>query len=260
MDAWQTLNAELDAWAACGEIADLWWRDDDAVAAGPKLDQLLSVTETTGLLLAVIPARAEEELAVAVKAAPHVKVAQHGYAHINHAEKGQGQGAWELGLHRGEPVVLDELDRGRQRLEALFDDNFIPVIVPPWNRIDPALLAPIAARGYRGVSGFGPRDGTGYSHHQSSHFTVVNSHCDLIRWKTGAKFKGAPKTMSQLVEHLQARRMGTVDASEPTGYLTHHIDMDREGWDFSQQLVETINEHQAARWCNNLMRVFGGQS
>jgi len=260
MDAWQTLNAELDAWAASGEIADLWWRDDDAVAAGPKLDQLLSTTETTGLLLAVIPVRAEDELAHAVKAAPHVKVAQHGYAHINHAEKGQGQGAWELGLHRGERVVLDELDRGRKRLEALFNDNFIPVIVPPWNRIDPALLAPIAARGYRGVSGFGPRDGADHHNYQSNHFTRVNSHCDLIRWKTGAKFKGATKTINQLVEHLQSRRMGTVDASEPTGYLTHHIDMDREAWKFSEQLVEFINAHQAARWCNNLMSVFGGKS
>ena len=258
MDAWQTLNTELDAWAACGEIADLWWRDDDAVAAGPKLDQLLSVTETTGLLLAVIPARAEEELAQAIKASPHVKVAQHGYAHINHAEKGQEQGAWELGLHRGERVVLDELDLGRKRLEALFDDNFIPVIVPPWNHIDPALLAPVEARGYSGVSGFGPRDGA--DHNTTHNLTVVNSHCDLIRWKTGAKFKGATKTINQLVEHLQARRMRTVDASEPTGYLTHHIVMDTEGWKFSEQLVENINAHQAARWCNNLINVFGGKS
>ena len=260
MDAWQTLHTELDAWAACGEIADLWWRDDDAVATGPKLDQLLAVTATTGLLLAVIPVNAEQELAHAVKAAPHVKVAQHGYAHINHAEKGQGQGAWELGLHRGEQVVLDELDLGRKRLEALFDDNFIPVIVPPWNHIDAALLAPVAARGYRGVSGFGPRDDTGHNSSLSHSFTIVNSHCDLIRWKTGAKFKGATKTINQLVAHLQARRMQSVDASEPTGYLTHHIDMDREAWEFSEQLVESINTHQAARWCTNLMSVFGGKS
>jgi len=189
-----------------------------------------------------------------------VKVAQHGYAHINHAEKGQGLGAWELGLHRGEQVVLDELDLGRKRLEALFDDNFIPVIAPPWNHIDSALLTPVAARGYSGVTCFGPRNEARHSNCQSHNFTIVNSHCDLIRWKTGAKFKGATKTINQLVEHLQARRMHTVDASEPTGYLTHHIVMDREGWEFSEQLVENINAHQAARWCNNLMSVFGGKS
>ena len=160
--------------------------------------------------------------------------------------------------------MLDELDLGRRRLEALFDDKFIPVIVPPWNHIDAALLAPVAARGYSGVSGFGPRCEPGYgAGHNISlphNFTIVNSHCDLIRWKTGAKFRGATKTINQLVEHLQARRMHTVDASEPTGYLTHHIDMDREGWEFSEQLLENINAHQAARWCNDLVRVFGGKS
>jgi len=260
MNAWQTLNAELDAWAASGEIADLWWRDDDAVAAGPKLDRLFSVTETTGLLLAVIPARAEEELVQAVQSAGHVKVAQHGYAHTNHAVRGRGQGAWELGLHRGKKVLLDELDLGRQRLEALFDDNFIPVVVPPWNNLDQALLAPIAARGYSGVSGFGPRDGPCVNKNQPQSFTVVNSHCDPIRWKTGAKFKGVTKTITQLVGHLQARRMRTVDASECTGYLTHHIDLDSEAWEFSEQLVEKINKHPAARWSNDVVKLFGGKT
>lgn len=253
MDPWQTLNTELDAWSAIGKIADLWWRDDDAVAAGPILDRLISITETTGLLLAVIPLKAQQDLATAVEAAPHVKVAQHGYAHINHANRGQGHGAWELGLHRGEQAVLDDLDCGRLRLESLFSDNFIPVIVPPWNHMDPALLAPVANRGFGGVSGFGPRDNS----LQSPGFVIVNSHCDLIRWKTGAKFKGEAKTINQLVEHLHARRTGIVDAAEPTGYLTHHIDLDDEGWAFSEQMVQHINDHPAARWSNDVAALFG---
>ena len=256
MDPWQTLNTELDLWGTSGKIADLWWRDDDAVATGPKLDRLLSITETTGLLLAVIPIKAEQNLATAVKAAPHVRVAQHGYAHINHAGRGQGLGAWELGLHRGEQAVLDDLDRGRLRLEALFSDDFIPVIVPPWNHMDPALLAPVAARGFIGVSGFGPRQGG----IQLSGFVMVNSHCDLIRWKTGAKFKGEGKTINQLVEHLQARRTGVVDAAEPTGYLTHHIDLDDEGWAFSEELVRHINSHPAACWCDDVASLFRADS
>lgn len=256
MDSWQILTTELDAWAAEGRIADLWWRDDDAVAPGVKLDQLISMTETTGLLLAVIPANACDSLAQVVSDATHVKVAQHGYAHVNHASRGQGLGAWELGLHRGEQAVLDDLDRGRVRLEALFADDFLPVIVPPWNHMDPALLAPVAARGFRGVSGFGPRN----TDMQSCGFTVVNSHCDLIRWKTGAKFKGEARTIDQLVEHLRARRSGAVDASEPTGYLTHHIDLDDQGWLFSRQLVLQINNHPAARWCDDLTQLFGMDS
>ncbi len=252
MDPWQALNTELDLWAVSGKVADFWWRDDDAVAAGARLDQLISITESTGLLLAVIPARAEQALATVVNAAPHVRVAQHGYAHINHASRGQGLGAWELGLHRGEQAVLDDLDRGRLRLETLFKDDFIPVIVPPWNHMDPALLAPLAARGFCGVSRFGPRQ----RNIHPTGLVSVNSHCDLIRWKTGAKFKGEAKTINQLVEHLQARRAGAVDATEPTGFLTHHIDLDDEGWMFSEQLVQHINNHPSACWYDDVAALF----
>ena len=252
-DPWQTLNDELDAWHANEKVADFWWRDDDAVAVGSQLEKLISITETTGLLLAVIPAHAKAELASAVNAVSHVKAAQHGYAHINHAERGKGLGAWELGLHRGEQVVLDELDHGRLLLETLFEDNFMPVIVPPWNRMDAALLEPVAVRGFTGVSWFGPRD----TSMQSKNFSVINSHCDPIRWKTGAKFKGELKTISQLVEHLHARRIGTVDATEPTGYLTHHIDMSNDSWAFSEQLVQHINNHPAACWCRDIVELFG---
>lgn len=253
MDPWHTLNTELDAWSACGKAATLWWRDDDAVAPGPILDRLFAATETTGLLLAVIPANTGPTLASAVADAAHVVVAQHGYSHTNHAARGQGLGAWELGLHRAEQAVLDDLDAGRLRLEALFRDDFIPVIVPPWNRLDPALLAPIKARGFAGVSRFGPRAAGDHC----ADFATVNSHCDLIRWKTGATFKGEQKTINQLVEHLHARRNGTVDTSEPTGFLTHHIDMDEEGWLFSEQLVQCINRHPAAHWCDDVRSVFG---
>lgn len=253
MDAWCTLKTELDAWASAGKTADLWWRDDDAVSVGEQFDRLVSVTETTGLLLAVIPAHATEALAAAVADLPQVKVAQHGYAHVNHASREQGMGAWELGLHRGEQVVLDELDQGRRLLESLFSDHFIPVIVPPWNRIDAALLAPLAKRGYRGVSVFGPAE----NNLQPVSSFIVNCHANPLRWKTGVKFKGADKTISELVEHLHNRRTGGVDPKEATGYLTHHLEMDDDAWVFSEQLVEHINNHTAAVWCRDVETLFG---
>ena len=118
--------------------------------------------------------------------------------------------------------------------------------------MDPALLAPVVARGYRGVSRFGSRDAS----MQSDDFTMVNSHCDPIRWKNGAEFKGELKTINQLVEHLHARRSGTVDAAEPTGYLTHHIVMSDDSWAFSEQLAVHINDHPAARWCSDVSALF----
>ncbi len=254
MDPWKTLDNELDAWADGGQTADFWWRDDDAISAGPQLDRLLAITETTGLLLAVIPAKAEQSLVEVVQAAPHVRVAQHGYAHTNHAPRGQGLGAWELGMHRGEKIILDELDLGRQRLESMFSDDYICVVVPPWNHIDPVLVAPIAARGFCGLSRFGPRDCAA----PYANFALVNSHCDPIRWKNGAVFKGEEKTIGNLVEHLKARRTGVVDASEPTGYLTHHLDLDQDGWAFSERLLKRINRHPAALWRKDFNELFRG--
>ncbi|OED38053.1 hypothetical protein AB833_21350 [Chromatiales bacterium (ex Bugula neritina AB1)] len=254
-DPWLVLDHELDAWARNGDTADFWWRDDDAIAPGPKLDRLISITGTTGLLLAVVPANAEKALASVVESAPHVAVAQHGYAHINHAPRGQGLGAWELGLHRDAEVVLEELEQGHVILRTLFGERFIPVIVPPWNRLDPALIPCLSDRGYCGVSRFGPRDTEAHS----SGFSVVNSHCDPIRWKTGACFRGESKTINQLVDHLRARRNAEADVDEPTGYLTHHIDLDEEGWAFSEKLVQRVNQHAAARWCTKIPPLFCDQ-
>jgi len=246
---WLLLDEELDAWQSAGRCASLWWRDDDAVAAGPSLDRLLRVCADTGLLLAVVPAPLQASLTEAVAQAieekgPFVRVAQHGYAHINHAPRGQGLGAWELGLHRGESAVLKDLDAGRKILESAFGKSFLPVLVPPWNHIAPQLHDAIAARGYRALSTEGPR----LAREWVPGLLSINGHCDPIRWKGGARFAGESKTLKSLVEHLQQRREGVVDSAEPTGFVTHHLDLDNEGWKFCEKLAQRINAHPGAVW------------
>jgi len=241
---WAMLEAELSAWSAIGRSASFWWRDDDATASGPKLGQLISLTQSSGLLLAVIPNRLEKSLISALAEASHVRVAQHGYEHINHAPRGQGLGAWELGLHRGVDAVMSELDTGRECLQSHFGLQFLPVVVPPWNRIATELMQPIASRGYKGVSAFGPRTAV----NTKPNLIITNAHCDPIRWKGEPKFRGLEKTITQLTEHLSARRTGLIDADEPTGFLTHHIDLDDAAWDFCARLVELIDQHSAAHW------------
>lgn len=243
-DPWQLLHTELNAWATIGKQATLWWRDDDAVAAGPKLTRLVELTGNAGLLLAVIPANVSASLATFLATFPHVEIAQHGYAHINHAPRGQGLGAWELGMHRGEAPVLADLAAGRKQLETLFSDSFLPVIVPPWNRIAPELYLPINKIGYRGVSAFGMRSDV----KTPEGLIIANAHCDPIRWKSGASFAGEHKSIMQLVTHLEARRCGQANIQEHTGYLTHHIDLDCAGWEFSANLANMIDSHPGAQW------------
>lgn len=247
-DPWGQLDEEFAAWASLGQSASLWWRDDDAVAPGPKLDLLIDVSSNAGLLLAVIPANVEQSLVDTLTNAAHVHIAQHGYAHINYAQRGRGLGAWELGMQRGEAAVMADLERGRVRLQDFFGKSFMAVVVPPWNRIAPELLQPIAASGYVGVSAFGAR----ISRYPAPGLLAVNAHCDPIRWKSGAHFAGEAKTISQLIGHLEARRTGHVDVDEPTGFLTHHIDLDSDGWDFCTKLTKMVSAHAGARWVSPL--------
>ena len=245
-DPWTALSDELDAWSAAARVATFWWRDDDAIKPGPKLDRLVNLTGASGLLLAVIPAQAGQALADTLAGTSHVWVGQHGYAHTNHAKRGVGQGAWELGLHRGVDTVMSELEKGRAHLHTLFGSRFLPVVIPPWNHMAPELLKPLSQSGYCGVSLFGAR----HTEAVPSELTVVNAHCDPVKWKTGPRFTGETKAIAQLVEHLAARRTGAADAAEATGLLTHHIDLDEQSWSFCTRAEQLISAHPAARWCH----------
>jgi hypothetical protein len=71
---------------------------------------------------------------------------------------------------------------------------------------------------------------------------------DLIAWRRGRIFIGAHAAIERLVAHLEARREGAVDASEPTGVLTHHLDFDDDAWQFLSDVVVRTNAHGAATW------------
>ena len=39
-----------------------------------------------------------------------------------------------------------------------------------------------------------------------------------------------------------------MDADEPTGLLTHHLDMDEASWAFVEELIGRTRDHSAASW------------
>ena len=76
MSSWQALADEAARWRDAGRPAELWWRDDDAVDAGPSLDRLLAIVRDTQtpLALAVVPAHATSALAARLADEPGVDV------------------------------------------------------------------------------------------------------------------------------------------------------------------------------------------
>ena len=137
---WGSVVDALDRCQAENRIVDVWLRDDDAIAATPRLERLAAVAERTGMpvLLAVIPEGADGSLARFVADRALLHPTQHGYRHRNHAAPGER--ARELG-GRSVREVLEELARGRERLQSLFGPRLSDIMVPPWNRIDAEILA-----------------------------------------------------------------------------------------------------------------------
>jgi len=135
-DAWTALGSELDAWAAAGREALIWWRDDDATAPSDALHRLLDLAAAAEapLALAVIPAKAESDLDALLEGhSAETAVLQHGFAHQNHAPAGTKK--CELVSPASRETVPDELRQGRDSLARRFPARFLPVLVPPWNRI-----------------------------------------------------------------------------------------------------------------------------
>lgn len=246
--AWRAFVAELDAWISQGRQASFWWRDDDAGRPTPAFDRLLSLAAEVGLPLAlpVVPAWLAPEVAETIRAAPGpVVVLQHGFAHANHETEIQpGEQKLrpaECGTARPAQAVLAELAEGCTGLKTAFGSRFLPVFVPPWNRIAPAVLAGLPRVGYRALSAFGPRAVA----EPVPGLLQVNCHADPIVWREGKRFAGASATLERLRAHLAARREGHADPSEPTGLLTHHGDMDPLCWAFLEELLGRLRAHPA---------------
>jgi peptidoglycan/xylan/chitin deacetylase (PgdA/CDA1 family) len=244
LNSWQALDDELDLWRASGRRADLWWRDDDACRDSPALARLLEVAATTKVpvALAVIPAFVEKSLVDRLQSAPEATILQHGYAHRNHAAPGERN--WELGAHRPIEEVIAELRKGRSELDQRFDRRFLPVLVPPWNRIDSQVIAALPAAGFHGLSTFGVRPTV----IPAANFVQCNTHIDLIAWRRGKVFIGREAALERIVTHLKARRDGNADPDEATGVLTHHLDFDDDAWQFMANLIARTKEHGGATW------------
>lgn len=230
------LVSALDGWRGENRVARFWLRDDDAVEPTPALSRLLDLCGRHGVpaVLAAIPAHAAAPLAHAVAAHADVEVVLHGWSHQNHAPPEQKK--QELGSHRPAEIVLGELQDGVERLGLLFGERFVPVLVPPWNRIDKALLPRLSKIGLRGLSVFGPE--------KDAAPQTVNTHADIMDWHGTRGCRPAADIVADVV-----RRLGAMKADGDTmGLLTHHLVHDEAAWAFLEGMFSATAGHPACRW------------
>ncbi|MEP7453770.1 polysaccharide deacetylase family protein [Phyllobacterium sp. SB3] len=237
---WQPLRDELSRWINANRSIRFWLRDDDAVEPTDALERLLALSNKYEVpaLLAVIPSLTGMPLAGRLKSERLTRVAVHGWSHVNHARTGEKK--QELGAHRALKTVLAELAQGWERARELFPKQVLPILVPPWNRIDIALLPHLNSLGFAALSVFGaPKN------NQTTHIPVVNTHIDLMDWHgtRGCRVHG------ELVNEIVGEMRNRFDGEDSTiGVLAHHLVHDESAWIFLQTLFEITAETGGCRW------------
>ncbi|TGQ87151.1 polysaccharide deacetylase [Mesorhizobium sp. M8A.F.Ca.ET.208.01.1.1] len=233
---WQPLVKELARLRRTGRRAEFWLRDDDAVDPTPALDRLLDLTGefAVPVTLAVIPALTDGKLVVRLDEAPHATVAIHGWAHRNHAPEDQKK--QELGAHRPPELVLDDLARGLSRVTGLHGARAVPMLVPPWNRIDAGVVSDLGSIGFAALSVFGPP--------KPAPLAVINSNVDIMDWHgtRGCRDHGL------LVQAIIAQLQQAFDGGEPVGLLTHHLVHDESAWLFLERLFAVTARAESCAW------------
>jgi len=240
--AWQGFFDELARWRDAGRAIEFWWRDDDAARPARSLERLMALAQasSTPLALAVVPLQAEK--AIFENAGPLVSVLQHGTDHVNRAGP-QGKKS-EFIPAEAPAAALARLTAARRQLEALAGKRFLAVLAPPWNRMPRELAPHLAAAGYLGLSQFGARTGA----EAAAGLRQVNTHADIIAWRSGRGFAGESEVLAAAVRHLTAKRAAKADAHEPTGWLTHHAMHDEAAWVFLERLFETTRNQTGVIW------------
>ena len=220
----------------------MWWRDDDATHASPELNRLLAIAERSDVpvALAVIPRDIDASLHRSVDDREAVFILQHGWSHANHAPETERQE--EFGPHRPREVMLAELSEGRRRIASF--TLGLPVLVAPWNRMDPGLLDDLPRTGLAAISTLGPRA----AGEPAAGVRQTNVHVDIVDWTGHRGFVGETDAVDQVVTHLRQRRNGEADPLEPTGLMTHHLFHDEGCWWFVEEFLRQTKDHPAVRW------------
>lgn len=213
----------------------LWWRDDDAGRDHPRLARLLELAarHRAPLTLAVVPDWLEPAAAERIAAAPGVTVVQHGVAHRDHARPGERK--VELGGDATPAALGAAIVAGRERLAARFGAAFLPVMVPPWNRIAPAFAAALPGWGFTGFSGLADA-----GQPDPASCARVDVHIDAVDWRARRC-----RTLAELEDALTALlRNG---ATAPLGLLTHHLVTDEAGMEALDRLLDLVHYHPGLR-------------
>ncbi len=214
----------------------LWWRDDDAGRADPRLDRLLALAraQDAPVALAVVPAWLEAPATAAIRATAQASVLQHGWAHADHAAAGERR--IELGGTADRGRLARDLQAGAARLADAFGGRVLPVLVPPWNRIALDVVGSLPALGFRALSVWDEGD----LGPMPAGLARLDVHVDPIDWRGGGRWLGLGAIAARLLARLSLR-------AGPIGLVTHHRVQDEPAWRDLEALLAVLRGHPNVR-------------
>lgn len=215
----------------------LWWRDDDAGRIGPTLAPLLdlSLAGVRPIGLAVVPAWLDAATTRLIRNRPDVQVLQHGWNHASHALAGEK--SIELGGAATTADCLDLLRAGAARLDSAFGDTFLPILVPPWNRIADRVLERLGEIGFTGLSTFAD-DHRG----AVSGLVHINAHVDIVDWRGDRRMKPIATLIAEVEDRIAQ------GGSPVIGILSHHLVMSVDDVARLGQFFLELEARHGCRW------------
>jgi len=238
------LRGALDGLQRDGREINIFLRDDDIDDDEETLRQLLDITfaRVVPVNLEVIPATLSDDGVRLLRDYKGfdgnlVELHQHGWQHVNHETVGK---KCEFGAARGFDDQLQDIARGKARMEELLEERFFPAFTPPWNRCTDDTLRVLDQLGFQVFSA----DKNGRQR-DGDNFREISITLDLFRWPGGAALKAPEEIIDSLIEQMSR--------GETVGILLHHKVMDGAALSFLDLLLAQLCRDDNVKW-----RTLGG--
>ncbi|MGE4618805.1 MAG: DUF2334 domain-containing protein [Planctomycetota bacterium] len=206
-------------------------RLDDVSGRCPKQDRVCDVLEAHGvpIHLEVIPGDLTEDGADQLKdeysrRSVIVQCHQHGYRHTNH---GTDTKRCEFGDHRETASQLEDIRAGKNHLENLLGEIFVPFFSPPWNRYGATTLEAIEQAGLLGMSVLSKKN---TPHHPR--LPVIPFTLDPVNWNRPAAHRPWSETLADLQTSLKKQNHA--------GLQLHHELMEDLDFDGLDKTLESL--------------------
>jgi len=237
--SFEQLNSALKRREQAGAPLQIFFRDDDVDEDEATLRRLLGLFQrqkipvNLGVIPGLLTEAGGELLAQTFDNSPDlVEMNQHGWRHINHEPEGR---KCEFGPSRTYADQLADIERGQERMTAVFGERWRPVFIPPWNRCSEDAYRAIDHLGFCALSAKqGASVVTGYR------FQEISITLDLYRWKNGPSLKPPEEIVHEIVDQsLKRQRIGV---------MTHHKVMDEGAFDFLDSLLGALAQSPIVRF------------